>query len=544
MQKTIDDFQIKLLRHSSILLSVVAPLLFIIDFLQGKELPILIASAILTIVSVTSYILITKTQRYILVKYLISIFSFCMICMSWLYNYSSQGPALLFFTAWIMFIVFIWERKTMLYFLFGFAFLFFVMAIFNYLYPDFDKMYPTGEKRIFDMYYGAFFTFVLVFFYSRFVKRAYLKKIERTEKAKELKSAFLQNISHEIRTPMNAIIGFSELLRTQNLSSKDRQKYLDTITSSSEHLLSIIDDIMKVSLLETEQVDIEKEALSLTKFFHTIYETMRIHKLLNENVILRSPVIDLDKNYIIEIDAVKLKQILQNLIVNAIKYTKNGYIEFGCRQQGAYLEFYVKDTGVGIDPKDFPTIFKRFTQITKTHQSRFKGAGLGLSICKSYVELLGGNIWVQSKPGKGSTFFFTIPFEILSDKNGSHKLSKTMKKTILVAEDEDINFEFLNLVLAENYNVLRAANGQEVLNILDEGKKIDCILMDIKMPRLNGIETAKIVKKTHPDLYIIAQTAYSQIEQEFNISHNCFDDYVLKPINPKNLQNLLSIILD
>jgi len=545
MQESIDSFQFKLLRQSCLLLSIVAPILFIVDIFSGKNYPILIASATLTLVSVCCFYLLRKPHFILFVKYAISCVSFGMILSSWYFNYTSYGPALVFFAAWVLFIVFVWERPHVYYFLGGFILIYFTLAIIDYTYPHISALYKNHKARVFDIYYGVFFTLLLAIFYSFFVKKAYIGKIRKAQKAELLKSTFIQNISHEIRTPMNAIMGFSELLKNQNLSAKNKLKYLDTINASGQHLLSIIDDIMSISLLDSEQVEVSRESVTISKLLLHVYDEIRVNKLVHPNVIVRSPIIELDKDYMIETDAVKLKQVLLNLLTNAIKFTTVGYIEFGCKRKELNLEFYVKDTGIGIEEKNHVLIFDRFTQIEKTKQSRFKGTGLGLSISKSFVELLGGKIWLHSKVGEGTTFFISIPFEESKAKLDMRDIQteKIEKKTILIAEDEDINYEFIKILLEKEYILFRAKNGEEVLQIIDAGKPVDCILMDIKMPRLNGIEAAKIIKKSHPDVYIIAQTAYTQIENEFNVTHTCFDDYILKPINPKALQNLLDIIL-
>src|SRR5690606_348641 len=181
--------------------------------------------------------------------------------------------------------------------------------------------HKSNEIKIFDMYYCILFTLIFVFFYSFFIKKAYIKKLRKIEKAESLKTTFLQNISHEIRTPMNAILGFSELLKKQNISEKNKLKYLETINTSGQHLLSIIDDIMSISLLDSEQVKVNTESVRSSTLLLQLYDEIKGNKLIHPNVIIRSPIIELDKDYVIKTDAVKLKQILLNLLINAIKFT-------------------------------------------------------------------------------------------------------------------------------------------------------------------------------------------------------------------------------
>ncbi len=545
MQKSIDSFQFKLLRQSCLILSIAAFLFFVINLFSENNYPVLISSGIFSIVSISCFYLLHKPHFVSIVKYTISLFSFFLILTAWYFSYTSYGLSLSFFTVWILFIVFVWERPHVFYFLGGCILIYITLAYIDSAFPHITATHKNNEIKIIDMYYGIFFTLILVFFYSFFIKRAYVKKIRKVEKAESLKTTFLQNISHEIRTPMNAILGFSELLKKQNISEKNKLKYLETINTSGQHLLSIIDDIMSILLLDSEQVKVNTESVRISTLLLQLYDEIKENKLIHPNVIIRSPIIELDKDYIIKTDAVKLKQILLNLLINAAKFTSVGYIEFGCKRNELNLEFYVKDTGIGIDEKNHTVIFDRFTQVEKTKLSRYKGTGLGLPISKSFIALLGGKIWLHSKLDEGTTFFVSIPFEESKDIQTlyNEKVEKKPKKTILIAEDEDINYEFIKILLEKKYRLYRAKNGEEVLQIIESGKKVDCILMDIKMPRLNGIEAAKIIKKTHSDIYIIAQTAYTQIESEFNVSHTCFDDYILKPINSKALQNLLDIIL-
>ncbi|MDA3883757.1 MAG: ATP-binding protein [Bacteroidales bacterium] len=548
MSNQLDSLEISLLRKTLFVMMILGFVMSLVNtFTDIKHIYVTISTWILGVLCTVLYLLVRKNIYIVPAKYILTIFTFVTIVFCWVYNNQSYSPILAFYIMWVVFVVFLWDTYKVVFFLTVGMLTFFTLGFIDYSMPDFLEPYKTHHDRVIDMYLGTTFVISFIIIYSWHIKKAYVKKIKELKQAESLKTAFLQNISHEIRTPMNAIIGFSELLQTQSLTQQNKLKYIDTINASGRHLMSIIDDIMNISLLDAGQVTLSPKSVLLSKLLHSVYDQIKMHSLLSPKVILRAPVIELEKDYYLKIDEVKLKQVLQNLLVNAIKYTNVGYIEFGCRMQEANLEFYVKDTGIGIDSEQQKVIFERFTQIEKTHHSRFKGAGLGLSICKSYLELMGGTIDVRSQKGNGSIFSFIIPFEPVQeiDSFDFSTDENVPNKTLLIAEDEDVNYEFLKIVLEKHYTLMRARNGCEVVELMDQNEiDVDCILMDIKMPGMNGVEAAKLIKKNHPDVYIVAQTALNEIEDDFNIKHTCFDDYILKPINPKSLLSLLYIILE
>ncbi|MFO7867904.1 MAG: ATP-binding protein [Bacteroidales bacterium] len=548
MSESRNSLEIPLFKKTLLMLSVIGFCMGIINLVTGISEYVTAGTFLLGIVCVTCYFLVKNECWLQPIKYTLTIFSFILIVLCWFLNNQSYGPMLAFFVMWTMFVIFLWDYTRVVLFLSIALVVFIALGITDYMNPYFTAPYESHSDRVVDMYLGVLIVLAFVMFYGMYIKHAYNRKMKELQQAESLKTAFLQNISHEIRTPMNAIIGFSELLQSQNLSTQNKLKYVETIHTSGKHLMSIIDDIMNISMLDAGQVKVVIKPVWISKLLFSLYEEIKIHSLLDPKVIVRSPIIDLEKDYYIMTDEVKLRQVLQNLLINAIKFTHVGYIEFGCRVREVNLEFYVKDTGIGIEEDKKHIIFDRFTQVEKTNHSRFKGAGLGLSICKSYVDLMGGSIGVRSQKGNGSVFYFSIPFDPVRELDAeqyANAVNAEQKKTILIAEDEDINYEFLNIVLGKQYNLLRAVNGQEAVDIMNrQADQVDCILMDIKMPALNGIEAAKIIKRSYPDVYIIAQTAVNQIQTDFNISHTCFDDYILKPINPQNLHTLLYTLLE
>jgi len=367
-----------------------------------------------------------------------------------------------------------------------------------------------------------------------------LQAKEHAEESDHLKTAFLQNMSHEIRTPMNAICGFSEFLSDHDLSDEKRNNFVAIIQNSSQQLLSIVTNILTISSIETNQ---EKINISKVCINTIILESMYIYiqQASKQNISLYAKNELTDKQSEIFTDRTKITQILTNLLTNALKFTYEGFIEFGYNLntdiEPAEMVFYVKDSGIGINPDMHENIFERFRQADKSIQMKYGGTGLGLSISKGFVELLGGKIWVESVIDKGSTFYFTIPYKPANDIDITIAPTKQNRnfKTVLVAEDEEYNFLLISEYLSNmDLKIIHAKDGQETVEICRTNPKIDLILMDIKMPIMNGHEAAKIITEFSPGLPIIGQSGYA-LEHEIENYSNIFDDYLTKPINRNDL---------
>ncbi len=371
-------------------------------------------------------------------------------------------------------------------------------------------------------------------------KKAEMDLIEAKEKAEEsdqLKTAFLNNISHEIRTPMNAIIGFTEFLNDPDLDADSRQHFTNVISRSSNQLLSIVTDIISIATIESGQekyYENEVNINAICKLIHDQYSAEFIEK----DILFQFSTKLSDHEAIIRTDETKLMQILSNLVSNALKFTKKGQVSFGYTALDNELEFYIKDTGIGISPTMSEIIFDRFRQVENTTTREYGGSGLGLSISKAYVNLLGGKIWLASEPNQGSTFYFTIPFKNNNtSKNDVHSLDSNPKagspgkKIILIAEDEEDNFNFLEVLLSKNnFEVLWAKDGIQAVEICKSNPNINLVLMDIKMPIMNGYEATKEIRKFNKELVIVAQTAYAlQGDREKSLAAGC-NDYISKPI--------------
>ncbi len=372
-------------------------------------------------------------------------------------------------------------------------------------------------------------------------ERELIKAKEKAEESDRLKTAFLNNISHEIRTPMNAIVGFSALLGEPGIDAQSQQTYIETIEQSSNHLLSIITDIIDISNIEANIIKITKSAINVNFTLNSIYNQFLL-KTGEKEIKLCSESRLSDSEALVITDKTKLTQILTNLVSNAIKFTdEEGAVKQSCRIVDNFLEFSVSDSGIGIPGEHHYRIFERFYKVKDSISKLYEGTGLGLAISKAYVDLLGGKIWLSSEPGKGTTFTFTIPYERqiivpepVIEGPAYEGFVFAEKKTILVAEDNDSNFKLINYLLSDsNTKLLRASNGKEAVRIALAEKNIDLILMDIKMPEMDGYTAVKLIREAKIKIPIIAQTAYAD---DAGQAKECgCSSFISKPFDKKTL---------
>ncbi|WP_457616773.1 PAS domain S-box protein [Lutibacter sp.] len=368
------------------------------------------------------------------------------------------------------------------------------------------------------------------------------KALSKAQESDRLKSAFLENISHEIRTPMNGIIGFSELLIDSKSSFKDKENYAKIVINSGKRLLSIVNDILDLSQIEAGTVKINLERVNINALLKELYSFYSI-KAAEKNIVFKYETGLENKDSHIEIDQTKLNQILTNLLSNSFKFTDEGEIIVGYKLIENHLKFYVKDSGIGIDKELQDKIFDRFVQADVTLNRLNKGTGLGLAISKKLVELFGGKIWVEPS-NTGTTICFTIPYKeanqleintVIKENKNQPKI-KDKKMTILVAEDEEYNIMYLNELFSKtNFEIIEANNGKQAVEIVQKNPKIDLVLMDIKMPIMNGFEAMAEIKKTNPSVPIVAVSAFAMESDKRNALNNGFDAYLTKPINKEQL---------
>lgn len=381
---------------------------------------------------------------------------------------------------------------------------------------------------------------------------------EKAETSDKLKSAFLSNMSHEIRTPMNAIIGFSQLLREPDLPRQTLMNYLDIVTAKGNLLMNIINDIIDISRVEAGEMEINESAFSVNDMLDELFVTFnKLKEVVKKSQIdLRVSKPEGGKQYLIFSDPYRLKQILSNLLDNAIKFTHHGFVQIGYSiieaGEDKKIKFYVRDSGIGILPENTDIIFNRFRQVDESHTREFGGTGLGLTISKKLTGLLGGELKVESQFGQGSTFYFFIPYKPVTDKaRGIKKVQSPNKdfnwkdKTILIVEDNNSSYMLLKYYLMHTEaKIIHTISGKDAIEICKSNPDIDVVLMDIQLPDLNGYETTTQIKKHRSDLPVIAQTAYAMAGDIDKSKDAGCDDYIAKPYDKEKLLSVLSEYLN
>jgi PAS domain S-box-containing protein len=381
---------------------------------------------------------------------------------------------------------------------------------------------------------------------SEYLKKINIELIAAKEKAEEsdrLKSAFLANMSHEIRTPMNGIIGFSEMLKIPEISVEKKDKFVDTINECGQQLLSIVNDIIDISKIEAGQIDIFETSENITEILLKIHEYYQnINK--NSHLEIRLNVSNILSLQPIRVDVGKLRQIIDNLMSNAMKFTKSGFIEMGAKIEKEFLVLYFQDTGIGIPANLAELIFERFRQVETHFTKVVGGTGLGLAISKAFAEKMGGTLQVKSELGVGSVFYLRLPINfttIIPEEKKYLSPKKSQQTTILVVEDEITNYILLREYITKiTEHIFYASTGKEALDLFAKHEEIDLVLMDIKLPDTDGFELTKKIKGIRPNLPIIAQTAYAfAADRQKAINAGC-DEYISKPLNMKLLLELIA----
>ena len=381
----------------------------------------------------------------------------------------------------------------------------------------------------------------------------YEEKAKKAEKASKMKSLFLANMSHEIRTPLNAIEGFSRVL-VETDSQDDRMKFFEIIESNNNRLQSLVNEILDLSRVESVEIVMKKTSTDLNQLCDSIKNLFKFRCPETVKLSWEQPNMAVTFNT----DANRITQVFSNLISNALKHTSSGSIKYGYRmlEEGTNIEFFVQDTGTGIAPDDLQHIFT--TYVSRDAENSNNGYGLGLALCKIIVEKLGGKIYVESELGKGALFRFILPFEgtiggMTPARNTTTSNVRTIrvsgrpddrnKKTILVAEDEDSNYELVKIVLHKRYRLIRAHNGIEAVT-LNEEEHPDLILMDIRMPEMNGLDATRIIKEVDTDTPVIALSAYAFEENIRDARNAGCDEFMAKPFKVENLIELVGKYLD
>ena len=375
----------------------------------------------------------------------------------------------------------------------------------------------------------------------------YEEMAQKAEQASRMKSLFLANMSHEIRTPLNAIEGFSRVMAETD-SPEERMKYMEIVESNNNRLMSLINDILDLSRVEAGEISIKRSMTDLNDLCHSLLNIFKFRCSEQVQMVWNEPNMKITLNT----DPNRLTQVFSNLISNALKHTSKGSITYGYHliNDGTEVEFFVTDTGSGIASEDLDSIFG--TYVSRDAENK-NGYGLGLALCKTILEKMDGRISVQSRLGEGSTFRFVLPFEgtiggVSKNSRITTTNSRTIRSTtrtdlsnaplILVAEDEDSNYELVRIVLAKRYRLIRAHNGIEAVTFCEE-EHPDLILMDIRMPEMNGLDATRIIKEVNPDVPIVALSAYAFEEDIRDAKAAGCNEFLAKPFRVEDLIDMV-----
>ena len=378
---------------------------------------------------------------------------------------------------------------------------------------------------------------------------------DKAEESDRLKTSFLANLSHEIRTPLNAIVGFSTMALEETFTEEEKAEHKQIIHRSSDSLLALISDIIDFSKIESGNIDIVFRDVPMTHIIARIGDIFKIQLNRQQMGFVHDLQLKVDfpdelRNISLETDEMRLLQVLSNLIHNAIKFTSKGEVQIGCRliDEGSVAEFYVKDTGIGIKKEHHEVIFERFRKIENDKSILHRGSGIGLSISQHLVRMLGGHIRVDSEPNIGTTFYFTIPVKkgvsvSVPHENTVNKNKEMVdfkKALVLVAEDDLANYIIIEKFLQKyNIQVLRAVNGIHAVNMALSDSEIQLILMDIKMPEMDGVEALHKIREKGITVPVVAQTAYALAHEVVKLKQEGFDDYITKPLDFAEILKIL-----
>lgn len=371
---------------------------------------------------------------------------------------------------------------------------------------------------------------------------------QKAEEGDRLKSAFLANMSHEIRTPMNGIMGFSQLLLTRKFNAVDQKKYLQSIYDSCHRLLRIINDILDISKIEAGMLSVGSESFNIDFSLEKLYQIFNKDKRKTKKVIFElkipSPNLPID----VLADQSRFEQVMFNLLDNAFKFTVSGSVEFGYNIVNEKLIFFVKDTGIGIIKDNSDIIFERFRQGEDSPTRHYDGIGLGLSISNSLVALMKGRIWFESVPDRGSTFYFNLPFTMNESTNENsdikpevQKVNPNVDKIVLLVEDDEFSADLIKELLRDIApNIMHVHLGIDAVNACTEFQNIVLIIMDVRLPDINGLEATRLIKLIRPEVKIIAQTANALTnDRKLCLEKGC-DDYISKPISPDSFMKMVA----
>lgn len=406
--KAINHFEDRLLMITTSAIAGILSISAFFNWLLGLHFSLVLSSAVGSVIFSLLYLFGRNINRSRLFYWITSILSLIYLNIIWFLNFASQGPILPLYVVLYAFLILVFDKKYLL----AISILLFVnvglLLVFEVYFNDHIDSYDNLQTRIIDVYIGLIFSLLIIYTFVAAIKKNYIHQYERAKMSDHLKSAFLANMSHEIRTPLNAIVGFSSIINDPDISKEDKKEFEVQIQKNSEYLLSLIEDIIDVSKIESNQLAVKIQKVNVVPLIDQITQSFQMTVPIEKNIQIINR-IGLQE-LIVEIDKVRFEQIIRNLLSNAVKFTDEGLIEVGCLKGREFYTFFVKDSGIGIHTEHLQIIFERFRKLENSKQQLYRGTGIGLFLSRQLVELFGGKIWAESEIGKGSTFYFTIPF--------------------------------------------------------------------------------------------------------------------------------------
>lgn len=405
--KSVDRFEDRLFLLSSLSITLILFLSTFSNWLIGLHDSLIYLSAVGIVIYISLYLFGRFVTLGNFFYWIFSIISLLYTDFIWYLNFASQGPIMPLFVVLYAFFILVFDKKYIL----KISILLFVnllgLFLFELFFSEIIGTYPDINSRLYDNYIGMAFSFMVIYMFIAVIKRNYVHEYERAKLSDKLKSAFVANMSHEIRTPLNAIVGFSSLMSDPDISTSDKKTFEDQVERNSDYLLNLIEDIIDVSKIESNQLSVSIRDFDVVPHIRQVVQTFQLSMPADKNVIVAA---NLNMtSLIVKIDPVRFEQIIRNLLSNAVKFTEEGLIELSCKKDKDFYIFSVKDSGIGIHTEHQKIIFDRFMKIENQKQHLYRGTGIGLFLSKQLVEMFGGEIWVESEVGKGSTFFFSIP---------------------------------------------------------------------------------------------------------------------------------------
>lgn len=532
---------------ASIFLFVVSMIHILMDL---KLAPVFIAGGS-SLLLLGLYFLVRFGRCLFYPKLILSVLGLVLLDLTWYSKFLSNGPVLFFVLIFGALVLWVWEGRSLIFLLILYYLNVAVLFFIDFNAPAVLLEYPEGRVRSVDIYLSFTMYSGLLILLLYVVKRDFIRQKEKAIRSDKLKSAFLANMSHEIRTPMNSIVGFSRLLQEETDQDK-KDHYGNIIQRSGNHLLGLINDIIDLSKIEAGELEIKSSSFTIRNLFEELTETFTIElqKREKERVVLKYKICDEDMRIITDYD--RLKQVLSNLISNAVKFTSAGEIVLSCSKNSKELIFSVSDTGTGIPKEDQQNIFQRFTSINYSGLNT-EGTGIGLSISEKIIQALDGRIWLESSEGEGSVFYVSIPYIASTKKKNQQKVSQVVNesgtikrsKKVLVVEDDKSSQELIGIFLKPlNLELIYLSDGEDAINYMIRNDDVSLILMDLKLPKVDGYEATTTIKELKPDVPIIVQTAYAmEGDRERAMEAGC-DDYITKPLNSKKLQEMVKSYLN